>query len=325
VLRPLDLGLILSYQCQAECAHCLYNCGRGWRDWMDPSEIWAAFDAMASWNHRFQVHITGGEPFLRFDLLCEAVRAASAHGIPCYVETNAGWCVRESTVRKRFERLRQLGLRAVLISCSPFHAETIPLAHVERAFRIAHEFFDQVILYLPEWFRLLADQAEETPIPLESWISAYGAERAGRLFWEGYGLIPGGRSAYRLGSLADKRPTEAYKGQACSRELLYAPHSHFDLYGNFIPAFCGGLRLGDWHSLDDLMVAYQHEETPELIGRLIQGGPFGLSEWAAEAHGYRERPEGYVGKCHLCVDVRRHLSSLVQDDALAPQGFYQQF
>jgi len=73
------------------------------------------------------------------------------------------------------------------------------------------------------------------------------------------------------------------------------------------------------------MAAYQHEETPELIGRLIQGGPFGLSEWAAETHGYRERPEGYVGKCHLCVDVRRHLSSLVQDDTLAPQGFYQQF
>ncbi|MFW9878612.1 MAG: ATP-binding protein [Candidatus Thorarchaeota archaeon] len=26
-LRPTDLGLILSYHCQSECAHCVYNCG----------------------------------------------------------------------------------------------------------------------------------------------------------------------------------------------------------------------------------------------------------------------------------------------------------
>ena len=38
-LNPSDLGLILSYRCQCACAHCLYNCGPGWTDWMSPEEV----------------------------------------------------------------------------------------------------------------------------------------------------------------------------------------------------------------------------------------------------------------------------------------------
>ena len=35
-LRPTDLGIIMSYQCQCACKHCLYNCGPRWKDWMSP-------------------------------------------------------------------------------------------------------------------------------------------------------------------------------------------------------------------------------------------------------------------------------------------------
>ena len=29
-----DIGLILSYRCRSACAHCLYNFGPDWHDWM---------------------------------------------------------------------------------------------------------------------------------------------------------------------------------------------------------------------------------------------------------------------------------------------------
>ena len=38
-LQPRDLGLILGYRCQAACAHCLYNCGPGWGDWITPEAV----------------------------------------------------------------------------------------------------------------------------------------------------------------------------------------------------------------------------------------------------------------------------------------------
>jgi len=56
-------------------------------------------------------------------------------------------------VEKRLCALRDAGLRAVLISCSPFHAEAIPPERILLAARKEVEVFGPsgVILYLPEW------------------------------------------------------------------------------------------------------------------------------------------------------------------------------
>ena len=118
-LRPTDLGIIMSYQCQCACKHCLYNCGPRWKDWMSPEILREALQATQAWHHHFQIHLTGGEPFLNFPLLLEGVRIATELDIPCYVETNAGWCLREEDVAEKFAALREAGLNAVLISCSP--------------------------------------------------------------------------------------------------------------------------------------------------------------------------------------------------------------
>jgi len=44
-LNPTDLGLILTYHCQCACAHCLYNCGPGWSDWMSLESVESAMQA----------------------------------------------------------------------------------------------------------------------------------------------------------------------------------------------------------------------------------------------------------------------------------------
>ena len=74
MLRPSELGIILSYQCNAECKHCLYACGREWTEWMSVEQLHEALDVLSQWTHSFQVHHTGGEPFMNFPLLLEAVR-----------------------------------------------------------------------------------------------------------------------------------------------------------------------------------------------------------------------------------------------------------
>ena len=324
-LHPTDLGLILSYKCQAACAHCLYNCGPGWQEWMATDEIRAALEATLVWDHHYQVHITGGEPFLNFPLLLHAVEITKELDIPCYVETNAGWCVRESTVEERFSALKNAGLQAVLISCSPFHAEAIPLEKTFLAIRKGEEIFGPrgVIVYLSEWIEQIRSFGVENTVPLEKYAEVFGRESAGRMFWQGYGLISGGRSAYRLGHFAPKHQPEIFKGQYCRQEVLYAHHSHFDLYGNYISWFCGGLTVGDWHRLPTLIEAFQVGEYPPLIKILVEKGAYGLFEKGKEEYGYVPLEQGYVGKCHLCVDVRRHLSRLADFEELQPTKFYE--
>jgi len=329
-LHPADLGLILSYKCQCACAHCLYNCGPGWRDWMAPEDLPLAFQAMLAWEQPFQVHLTGGEPFLNFPLLLQAAQIGTELGVPCYAETNAGWCVREELALQRFEALRQAGLGAVLISCSPFHAEHIPPRRTWLAIQAAIEVFGPqgVIVYLPDWLETVSRFGLEEATPLEAYSKTYGRREAGRLFWEGYGLISGGRAGYRLGDLTPRRPAGRFQGQSCAADILYAHHSHFDLYGNYISGFCGGLAVGSWRDLPRLLDDFAAGRYPPLIAALVESGPFGLFEMALREHGYVPLTGGYAGKCHLCADVRRHLASQARQAAypeLNPKSFYEGF
>jgi len=214
-LRPTDLGIILSYKCQSACKHCLYNCGPTWQDWMSLETLEEALQATRAWGHRFQVHLTGGEPFLNFPLLLQGVQLAAQLGIPRYVETNAGWCLSESDVVEKFVTLREAGLNAILISCSPFHAEKIPPVRTLLAIIKALEIFGRqnVIVYLPHWIEQIQIFDVEKATPLERYVEKFGLERAGRMLWDGYSLIPAGRSGYRLGHLTQKRPASAFKGE----------------------------------------------------------------------------------------------------------------
>ena len=328
-LQPRDIGLILGYRCQAACAHCLYNCGPNWRDWMSPDEVEAALSAAKrAWGSGFQVHLTGGEPFLNYQLLLEATQIARSLDIPVYLETNAGWCRDMDLAEVRFRELREAGLGAVLVSVSPFHQETIPLGRALEAISAARAVFGagRVIVYQSEWLPELSQHGLQARVPLERYPEKYGKNRAGLHLWMNYGLISGGRAGYRLGEWAPKRPAESFKGETCREELLFAQHSHLDLYGNFIPAFCGGMRLGDWHQLESVVESVRQGDLPPMIARLAVDGPFGLLMAARDDFGYQTLDSGYAGKCHLCVDIRAHLVQAgVCPEALMPKQFYESF
>jgi len=294
---------------------------------MSTQAVHDLLDALSVWPRRPQVHFTGGEPFLHFSLLLEAVRAATERGIVSYVETSASWCRSEGQTQERFQDLRRAGLQALLISCSPFHAERIPPARTTRAIRAALRVFepDQVIVYLPQFLKLMRHLDPERTTPLDHYEERLGVEDAGRILWRGYGLISGGRAGYRLGHLIDRRPVSAFAGARCAAEILHAQHSHLDLYGNTIPAFCGGLSLGSWYQLPRLVQDVRAGRYPSLIETLVRRGPYGLFEWAHERFGYEPLSQGYCGKCHLCVDVRRWLVERGPFAALQPLTFYDHF
>ena len=328
-LAPRDIGLILTYRCLPNCAHCLYNCGPGWHDWMSIDAVAQALEnAYSVWGKGFQVHLTGGEPFMNFPLLLQSTRIAVDLGIPVYVETNVGWCRDKSLAEARFRQLREAGMEAVLISVSPFHQETIPLQRTLDGISAAREAFgsNRVIVYQSEWLTEMSRHDRMAPVPLSTYAAEYGQHQAGLHLWLGFGLISGGRSGYRLGDLAIKQPAGAFRGMDCSQELMFAQHSHMDLYGNFIPAFCGGIALGDWHDLVDLVKDHREGRFAPMIEMLIEGGPYSLYQNAQNANNYRDLEGGYAGKCHLCVDVRRHLILLgAFEENLKPVGFYELF
>ena len=316
---PVDLGILLSYRCQCACDHCLYNCGPSWEDWMQPQELSACLQYVSRWTHPFQVHFTGGEPFLNFSLLLYGVELAARLGIPSYVETNAGWCLDETLTMQRFEQLRTAGLGGVQISCSPFHAAHIPLERTQRALGAAIQVFgmQRVWVYQGETLEFLRRFDANACVPLPDSLAALDGD--GQQLWDGCGLIGGGRAGMRLGTLARRFPPGFFEWANCRPELTRSPHSHLDLYGNIIPGFCAGITLGDWRATAP---AGEPAGREELLACLAESGPYGLYRLAAGEYTYRALPDGYADKCHLCVHVRQHLHAAASFQSLAPAGFY---
>ena len=90
----------------------------------------------------YGLHFTGGEPFLNFELLCNAVEIAHELKIPsAFVETNCFWVVDDKTTKEKLKVLKKKGLRGIMISVNPFYLEHVPFERTERAIRISLDVF----------------------------------------------------------------------------------------------------------------------------------------------------------------------------------------
>jgi hypothetical protein len=130
-----------------------------------------------------------------------------------------------------------------------------------------------------------------------------------------------GRAAYKLKALYPKYPPEAFFGQSCVPSFLRNWHNHFDNYGNYLPGYCGGISLGDCQNLDELFEEGVDLDQHPVLRFLIEQDFKGVFRFAQD-FGYRALSEGYISKCHLCVDIRKHLLGRREFEELRPKEFY---
>lgn len=324
---PSSGGLILSYQCSNQCRHCLYACAPECRDWISEEDVDAVLAGLKR-HGRFLtgLHIAGGEPMLKPDRVEYAVKKAVELGLPLeYVETNAFWCWNDDATQDAFLELKDAGLPSVMVSVSPFHLEFVPMERVHRAIHIARKVFgaNRVLLFTDYFYDQFEEVDPAIPFPLEDYIDAVGAEQAAAAFASEYSLIPGGRAATRLGFLYERRPARHYFGDTCERELTSPHHVHVDPYGNYIAGLCAGISLGDARDADTLFSGTDLDARP-FLKRVVRDGVAGLFEWAVGEFGFEAREEGYIAKCDVCLDIRRHLvNSRAGLDELTPPCFYE--
>ena len=330
--RPTSAGLFLTYRCTNTCKHCMYACSPRWpADWISEQDAERILSHLAAgirarvldpgrvpYPGRIGVndglHFTGGEPFLNFELLLRLTRMARELGIPStFVETNAFWCRDEATARDRLRALRDAGLDGLFVSANPFILEQIPFERTRRAVRISHEIFPRnTIVYQHFFYQQFEDLGLSGTLRFDEYL-----ERAG------YGLqyvelFANGRVPYALGDLFQRHPAGHFFGASCRSELLRDWHIHIDNYGHYLPGFCGGLSFGDARHLDTLHLDLAQRPVVRALltdlADLVQLG---------EEYGYRAREGGYVSKCHLCADVRRHLARHGEFSELRPLEFYE--
>lgn len=322
--NPSSAGIFLSYKCTSSCRHCLYACSPRWKaDWLtlDDAEAILAQLATRVYGHPGRVgvnvglHFTGGEPFLNFELLLALTAFAHRLGIRgTFVETNCFWCTDDAKTREKLTRLKEAGLDGILISVNPFLIEQVPFERIQRAVRISVEIFPgSVMVYQRFFYEQFRQMGLRGTLPFEEYLQRgdYGLQYAE--------LLPGGRVSYALAHLFQKYPAQRFFSASCRHELIRDWHIHIDNYGNYVPGYCGGLSLGDARDLSALLQGINLDELPVLRALLTS-----IEELyrLGKAFGYEER-DGYVSKCHLCTDIRRHLVKVGEFKELSPREFYE--
>ncbi len=331
--EPISGGIILSYKCNSECKHCMYACSPKWKNnWININDLKEILKQLALKINKkypkyfnkiginYGLHFTGGEPFLNFDLLLKSIEIAKEYKIPAkFVETNCFWCINDEITKEKLMKLKDTGLDGILISVNPFILEYVPFERIERAIKISKEIFkENVIIYQEFFYNQFKEFNLKNVLSFEDYLKKASFESLNYIE-----LIPMGRAVYKLSHLFRKYPAKEFFGEYCKEELTRPWHIHIDNYCNYITGYCAGISLGDARKLDLLCKEGINLEEYPIIKALVTDIKM-LYELAKKEYNYIELPEGYISKCHLCVDIRKHIVQQTNKfKELQPKEFYE--
>ncbi len=313
----LSGGVIVNYRCSSRCAHCLYRCSPGRdRAYMDREGALKAFGAVRAGGCN-SAHIGGGEPLLDPEALVTVLSAAQECGVSIeYVETNSSWYRDGQGAADLLARFRNLGVRTLLVSISPFHNEYVPLWKIKGVMEACGRSGMDVFPWIGDFFGELDQMGDDRTHGLGEYAALYGRD-AVEAIPRRYRLHPGGRAIDFLLDIHGRIEAGAIlaQGRGCA-ELADTTHFHIDLYGGYVPGLCAGLSF----PADDIGITLDPDRYP-LITALYREGVRGLVKIARE-HGFSPA-EGYLNKCHLCNDARAFLAGSGTTFAeLCPAEYY---
>ena len=128
-----NIGLMMTYRCQAACPHCVVGAGPHRKEEVSLEEAIGWISQMAAYRdgHIAALSLTGGEPFCCFEKLKEATRYAAQLGMVVTTVTNGFWATTVSEAVSVLARLE--GLKMIGISADPHHQAFIPFDRVRNA------------------------------------------------------------------------------------------------------------------------------------------------------------------------------------------------
>ena len=135
----MRLGIVLTARCNATCAHCSKSYGPHRTEHLGLDEILRMMNEAADIadSEPLAFDLTGGEPFLDFDLLADVVSHGSRLGAEVTCVTNAFWARSDEIAKFKISRLKECGLTWLCVSASRFHQEFVDLRRVRRALEAA--------------------------------------------------------------------------------------------------------------------------------------------------------------------------------------------
>jgi MoaA/NifB/PqqE/SkfB family radical SAM enzyme len=270
------LHILLTYQCTCECDHC-FVWGSPWQTGTLTFEQIEQILGQAKEAGIESIYFEGGEPFLYYAILVQAVRKAANMGFSVGIVTNAYWA---NSVADAEEWLRPFAGRLAdfIVSSDLFHCSESMGERPQNALVAAKW------LNIPTGMISIAQPVEE-------------AEETHGQIEDGGAVMYRGRALEKLVERATLHPWESF--DACPHEDLREPgRIHLDPLGNL--HICQGLVIGNLFEKPLKQICEEYNaETHPICGPLLGGGPAALvTEYNLPYMSH------YADACHLCYEAR---------------------
>jgi MoaA/NifB/PqqE/SkfB family radical SAM enzyme len=287
------LHILLTYQCTYECDHC-FVWGSPWQTGTLTFDQIEQILGQAKEAGVTSIYFEGGEPFLYYAILVQAVRKAANMGFSVGIVSNAYWA---NSVADAEEWLRPFAgrLADLTVSSDLFHCRERLGERPQNALVAAKW------LGIPTGMISIAQpgtQAQETQGQIE----------------EDGAVMFRGRAAEKLLEKAPFHPWESL--DSCPHEDLREPgRIHLDPLGNL--HICQGIVIGNLFEKPLKQICDEYDaETHPICGPLLGGGPAALvSEYYVPHSVY------YGDACHLCYQARKTLRTRFPGE-LCPDQMY---
>jgi MoaA/NifB/PqqE/SkfB family radical SAM enzyme len=292
-MKLSGLHILLTYQCTYECDHCFV-----WGSpWQTGTLTLAQIEDILNQAQEAgvtSIYFEGGEPFLYYAILKQAVCKAAELGFSVGIVSNAYWA---TSVADAEEWLRPFAgrLADLTVSSDFYHCEAAVGERPQNAIGAARR------LGIPTGMISVAQPDEESK------------QSHGQIENES-AVMYRGRAVEKLASRAPGQPWEGF--DSCPHEDLREPgRVHLDPLGNL--HICQGLAIGNLFEkpLKQICEEYDGDSHP-ICGLLLAGGPAALVTEYNLPHAAR-----YADACHLCYESRVNLRILFPE-LLGPDQMY---
>ncbi|UCG93275.1 MAG: radical SAM protein [candidate division WOR-3 bacterium] len=276
------IHFLLTYMCNLKCDHCFLYCGPDAKGTFTLNQIKKVLDEATKIGTIESIYFEGGEPFLFYPLMLEAIKIARGMGFKIGVVTNAYYATSKEDVGLWYSPLCTLKISDLSISDDLYHSEDEKDSPAKRALSGAKKLslpVDSICIEKPT-IETRRDKEHDKGAPVI-----------------GGGVKFRGRAVEKLVEGLPKKQWKEFK--ECPDEDLKNPKRvHLDSYGNV--HICQGLSMGNmWETPLSILVAKYHAESHPICGPLIKGGPALLAKEYSVDH-----DSEYVDACHFCYLIR---------------------
>jgi organic radical activating enzyme len=313
VLR--NVGLLVTYHCQASCEHCVIRAGPDRHEEVRLEDARNWIREIASYRNHYVcvLSLTGGEPFSNLKLLREVMELAAESGLFVSVVTNGFWGATRESAKKLLQSLPQICFLS--ISTDVYHQKYVPYERVENAIWATRE------CGIPYYVSIITDTEDDPEFQRvrNDILKNSGPEqiRTGITFPVGRASQIKSQLKY---SLSDQPPKEAC--QAASSPCIFPDGRVYGCIGPLIelqhdhPLLLGNLHETPMHEILD------RAETNAVLHALRLWGPNKLISMLRDAGLGRHLPVEFItgSICNACFSlmsnptVRAWLRELEQDE-----------